>query len=427
MKGRDYVTKYINRSIEKKILNMNGNFPAILVTGARQSGKSTLLEFITTINNKKINSVSLDDMRERTMAIDDPELFLRTHEVPLIIDEFQYAPNLLSYIKIKIDEARKNELFGNGKKTGTLYYLTGSQVFETMEDVSESLAGRVGIVDLHPLSTRELNGALETEFIPNINVLKKKETVKKENSKKIFERIFKGSYPELYKNPKIDIEAFYSSYLRTYIERDVRKIINIQNESKFIKFISSVAARTGEEYSASDIAEDVGVDNQTIDKWISVLVNTYIIFLLQPHMNNNVGRVVKRPKIYFMDTGLACYLTGYVDANTLERSAYSGHIFETYVVSEIVKSYTNNNKDPRKHLYYYRDSNKKEIDLLVINGDNIYPVEIKKSANPGYDSIKNFDIVSKFEMKSPNGVVLCLTEDIHPLDENNYLVPIEYI
>ena len=361
------------------------------------------------------------------MAVEDPELFLRTHDVPLIIDEFQYAPNLLSYIKIRIDEARKNELFEAGKKIGTLYYLTGSQVFETMEDVSESLAGRIGIVDLHPLSTRELNGVLEEEFIPDIEILKNKQLVKKESSKKIFQRIFKGSYPELYKNPKIDIEMFYSSYLRTYIERDVRKIINVQNESKFIKFISSVAARTGEEYNASDIAEDVGVDNQTVDKWISVLINTYIIFLLQSHINNNVGRVVKRPKIYFMDTKLAWFLTGYVDAGTLERSAYSGHIFETYVISEIVKSYTNNNKDSKKHLYYYRDSNKKEIDLLVINGDNIYPVEIKKSANPGYDSIKNFDIVSKFEMETPNGIVLCLTESIHPLDENNYLVPIEYI
>ena len=263
--------------------------------------------FITSIRNKKINSVSLDYIRKRTMAVEDPELFLRTHDVPLIIDEFQYAPNFLSYIKIRIDEARKNELFEAGKKIGTLYYLTGSQVFETMEDVSESLAGRIGIINLHPLLTRELNGVLEEEFIPDIEILKNKQLVKKESSKKIFQRIFKGSYPELYKNPKIDIEMFYSSYLRTYIERDVRKIINVQNESKFIKFISSVTARTGEEYNASDIAEDVGVDNQTVDKWISVLINTYIIFLLQSHINNNVGRVVKRPKIYFMDTGLACF------------------------------------------------------------------------------------------------------------------------
>ena len=418
---------YINRTIEKKLKEMEGVFPAILVTGARQSGKSTLLEYITNNEKRNVNSVSLDDMKERMLAQEDPELFIRRHETPLIIDEFQYAPNLLSYIKLKIDEARKEELFGNGKKTGTLYYLTGSQVFETMEEVSESLAGRIGIIDLHPLSTREINHSKEDMFIPDINLLKKREPIKKQSISKLFERIYRGSYPELYKNSKMDIEAYFSSYVRTYIERDVRKIINIQNEQKFMKFISAIAARTAQEYNASDIAKDVGVDLETINKWTAILSNTYMIYLLQPHMNNNVGRIIKRPKIYFMDTGLACYLTGYVSSKTLERSAYSGQIFETYIISEIVKSFTNNNKDPKKHLYYYRDNNQKEIDLLVINEDCIYPVEIKKSANPGTDAIKNFNIVKKFEMKSPNGIVLCLTENIHPIDENNYLLPIEYI
>ena len=194
-----------------------------------------------------------------------------------------------------------------------------------------------------------------------------------------------------------------------------------------MKFISSMAARTGQEYNATDIARDVEIDAETVSKWTSILTNTYIIFLLQPHMNNNVGRIIKRPKIYFMDTGLACYLTGYISPETLQKSAYSGQIFETYIISEIVKSYTNNQRDPRKHLYYYRDNNQKQIDLLVVNEDNIYPVEIKKSANPGKDAIKNFDIVKKFEMNSPNGIVLCLTEKIHTIDENNYMVPIEYI
>ncbi len=388
---------------------------------------SKRLKYITKLENKNINSVSLDDITERIIAQSDPELFIRTHPTPLIIDEFQYAPNLLSYIKIKIDEARENELFGNGKKVGTLYYLTGSQVFETMENVSESLAGRVGIIHLHPLSTREINKCNEEIFIPDINILRNKQTVKKEYIPDLFERIFRGSYPEIYKNTDIDLEAYFSSYIRTYIERDVRKIINIQNETKFMKFISSMAARTGQEYNASDIAKDVEVDEETIKKWTSLLTNTYIIFLLQPHMNNNVGRIIKRPKIYFMDTGLACYLAGYVSSKTLEKSAYSRQIFETYVISEIVKSYTNNQKDPRKHLYYYRDNNKREIDLLIINENSIYPVEIKKSANPSNEAIKNFEIVDKFEMNSPNGIVICLTENIHPINEKNYLIPIEYI
>ena len=418
---------YINRTIETKLDEMYGNFPSILITGARQSGKSTVLQYIANTKKENINEVSLDDLNERTMAIEDPETFLRLHGVPLIIDEFQYAPNLLSYIKIKIDEARKNEMFGDGTKVGTLYFLTGSQVFETMENITESLAGRVGIIDLYPLSTREIYGLKEDIFIPNIDLIKNKQPLKYEYLDNVFERIFRGSYPELYKNTEINIETFFSSYLRTYIERDVRKIINIQDEPKFLKFISSLAARTGQEFNASDIAKDVGIDSETVNKWTGVLSNTYIIFLLQPHMNNNVGRIIKRPKIYFMDTGLACYLTGYVSPETLQKSSYSGQIFETYVISEIIKSYTNNQRDPKKHLYYYRDNNGKEIDLLVIDGDNIYPVEIKKGANPDKDAIKNFNIVKKFEMNSPNGCVICLTKDIHAINENNYMIPIEYI
>ena len=296
-----------------------------------------------------------------------------------------------------------------------------------MEEVSESLAGRVALVDLYPLSTREIEGCEDSLFVPDISFLKKKPLVKQLSTKKVFERIYKGSYPETYKDKNIDMEVYFSSYIKTYLERDVRQIINVKDEIKFFKFVSCVAARTGEEYNASDIAENVGVDNNTIDSWMSVLVNTYIVTLLYPHQNNNVGKIIKRPKIIFMDTGLACYLTGYVDANTLERSIYSGQIFETYIISEIIKSYTNNLKDPRKHLFYYRDSKGKEIDLLIIDGDNIYPIEIKKSANPGYDCIKNFDIVKKFEMNSPNGIVICMTKDIHAINDNNYLLPIEYI
>lgn len=419
--------KYINRSIQSKFDEMNGKFPVILVTGARQTGKSTLLEYINNSSNKKINYVTLDNMIERANAIEDPENFLRLHEAPLIIDEFQYAPNLLSYIKIQVDEARKNEIFGDGTEVKTMYYLTGSQVFQTMKNVSESLAGRIGILELNPLSTREINKLKEDCFIPDINILKKKEKLEYEPLGKIFDRIIKGSYPILYNGQENNLENFYSAYIKTYIERDIRELINIKDEVKFLKFISAVAARTGQEYNANDIGNDVGIDNKTVDEWMSILRNTFLVYFLQPYSNNAVSRVIKRPKIYFMDTGLACYLAGYLDSRTLEKSAYSGQIFETYVVSEIIKSYTNNSRDPRMHLYYYRDSNSKEIDLLVIHENNIYPVEIKKGANPGKEAIKNLNVVEKFELNSPNGVVICLSKEIHALSEKNYLVPIEYI
>jgi len=356
--------KYINRTIEQKIDEMKYNFPVILITGARQSGKSTLLEYINNVQSEKINYVTLDNIIERSNAIEDPESFLRLHEAPLIIDEFQYAPNLLSYIN-------------------------------------------------------------KTE----IDLLKKKEKLNYEPLENVFDRILRGSYPALYNQENMEdtLENFYSAYIKTYIERDIRELINIKDEIKFLKFISAIAARTSQEYNASDIGKDVGIDNKTVDEWMSILRNTFLVYLLQPYSNNTLSRVIKRPKIYLMDTGLACYLAGYLDARTLERSAYSGQIFETYIVSEIIKSYTNNARDPRLHLYYYRDNNQKEIDLLIVDQNNIYPVEIKKGANLGKDAIKNFNITKNFQMNSPNGVVLCLTKDLHAIDEKNYMVPIEYI
>lgn len=419
--------KYRTRTIEKSLNSLIDKCPVIMITGSRQVGKTTLLNHLVATSQKKINYISLDNILIRQQAIDDPELFLRTYETPLIIDEFQYAPNLLSYIKIKVDEARNNEMFNNGPEVGTLYYLTGSQIFQTMKGVSESLAGRIGILDLYGFSTRELNYSEENVFIPDIQILKQKEKLANLPTLNIFERIINGSYPEVNSTNGRNREQFYETYLRTYIERDIRQIINIKNESKFIKFISSVAARTSAEYNASDIAKDVGIDSKTVDEWISVLKNTNLIYMLQAYSNNNVKKALKRPKLYFMDTGLACYLTGYLNSETLEKSAYNGAIFETYIISEIVKSYTNNGKDPRSRLYYYRDTNQKEIDLLVFNENVVYPVEIKKSANPGKTAIKNFNIVQKFGTNVGNGIVLCMMENIMAIDENNYFVPIEYI
>lgn len=418
--------KYINRALEKIVKKTIGNFPVIAITGPRQVGKTTLLEYLSQNMYEKVNYVSLDDLLLRSQANEDPELFLRTHETPLIIDEFQYAPKLLNYIKIKVDEMRKNTLFKN-QDSKTLYFLTGSQVFSAMKNITESLAGRIAILDLYGLSSRELNGLEEKIFIPDISLLKEKKKTKKVSTLELFEKIINGSYPELNSNSSLNREVFYQSYIKTYIERDVRDLIKVKDETKFIKFLSSVAARTGYEYNASLIANDIEIDSKTVDEWMSILVNTHLVFLLNSYSNNTVQRVIKRPKIIFMDTGLACFLAGFLTPETLEKSSYSGQIFENYIISEIIKSYTNNGYDAHRHLYYYRDKEKREIDLLIVYNNVIYPVEIKKSANPGREAFKNFEVVKKFNLQVGTGVVLCMINEILALEEDRYFVPIEYI
>ena len=418
--------KYIPRTMEEKLISMIDKYQVIMITGPRQVGKSTLLNYISKKLNRNINKVTLDDLILRSQAQNDPELFLRTHETPLIIDEFQRAPELLSYIKMIVDNDNEKIIFGEKNKIETLYFLIGSQIFETMKEISESLAGRVGILDLYGLSEREIERKESSLFIPNINDIKKRKRTEYKSTIDLYKKIYKGSYPELYITEK-DIEQYYSDYFRTFIEKDIRKLINIKDENKFIKFISSLAARTGQEFIATSVASEVGIDDKTATSWLSILKNTGVIYLLQPYMNNSVGRAIKREKIYFTDTGLACYLAGYIDYVTLEKSAYSGAIFETYIIGEIIKSFVNCGKDARKHLYYYRDNNQKEIDLLINYNNIIYPIEIKKSANPGKEAIKNFDVTSNFETEKGNGIVLCMAKDITAFDDNNYMVPIEYI
>lgn len=419
---------YINRNIEEKVVELSKQFPVLMITGARQVGKSTLLNYINNLKEEKVTYVSLDKIQNRILAVEEPELFLETYKPPVIIDEFQYAPNLLSYVKIKVDEARLDEMFNNGKSVETLYYLTGSQSFLTMEKASETLAGRVGIIDLYGLSNRELNGLESRPFIPEIEALRKEEVTTKYNTvQELYKRIFKGSYPEIYKNEDISLENYFDSYVKTYIERDIRKLINITDEIKFMKFMVSVAARTGQELNITEIANDAEISSTTANDWLSILKNTGLIVLLEPYTQNVIKRVVKRPKLYFMDTGLACYLTKYPNAEVLEASAYSGHIFETFVISEIIKSFTNNGMDAKRYLYYYRDNNGHEIDLIIDYNNKLYPIEIKKSKNPGHDAIKNFYVLNDLKKEIAPCVVLCMADSIFPIDAYNYLVPIKYI
>ena len=417
---------YINRTMEITIEKMKKSFPVIMITGPRQVGKTTLLSIMADKNkDEKINFISLDDLNARTLAIEDPELFLRTYEMPLIIDEFQYAPKLLSYIKIIVDQKRLENLKDNNIKCNGLFYLTGSQAFETMENVTESLAGRIAILDMNGLTNREIENMQDEVFVPDLEILKNKKKTEVVSTIQLFEKIIKGSYPEIYKNQEIDRNEYFETYIRTYIERDIRQLINVQDEIKFLKFISNVAVRTGQELNLSDICNGIGITSVTAEKWLSILKNTGIVYLLQPYSNNNVARIVKKPKVYFMDTGLACYLAGYMDSVTLEKSAYNGAIFETYVISEIIKSYINNGLDAKKYLYYYRDNNGKEIDLLIIKNNVVYPIEVKKSANPGNEAIKNFSVVNKFGLEIGNGGVICMKSEIFPIDRENNYIPIE--
>jgi len=419
------MSAYISRSIEKQLIKSAKSFPVVMITGPRQVGKTTLLKMIN--SDSEINYVTLDDLNVRSLAIEDPELFLRKYKMPLIIDEFQYAPNLLSYIKIKVDEIRLEHLKNNEVKCNGLYYLTGSQLFHSMKNISESLAGRVGVLNLYGLTNREIENLSDDLFLPDLSLLEKRKMSSKLDITELFKKILLGGYPELYSNENLDREEFFSSYIKTYIERDIRELINVKDEVKFLKFISNVAARTGQELNINDICNSIEINNHTAENWLSILVSTGIVYLLQPYYNNDISRIVKRPKIYFMDTGLACYLAGYVDEITLEKSAYSGQIFETYVVTEIIKSFVNSGKDPKKYLYYYRDNNGKELDLIIVYNNVVYPLEIKMGANPSKDAVKNFNVVDRFGFEIGNGGVVCLKSEIFPIDDKNNFIPIECI
>lgn len=421
------MSNYIKRSVENKLEQLSKSFPVIMITGSRQVGKTTLLNNLQKQSKSEINYVSLDNLSVRALAKEEPELFLERYKAPLIIDEFQYAPDLLSYIKIIVDEKKQEHLENEKVQSMGLYYLTGSQVFHTMKSVSESLAGRVGILELYPLSNREIENKNEDFFLPIYESLENKEKTKRLDVDKVYEKILKGSYPELYSNPNIEPRDFFESYIKTYIERDIRELINVKDETKFLKFIESVAVRTGQELNINDISNSIEINNMTAQNWLSILVSTGLVYLLQPYSNNNISRIVKRPKLYFMDTGLACYLAGYMDSITLEKSAFNGAIFETYVITEIIKSFANAGLDSRKYLYYYRDNNGKEIDLLIIYNNTVYPLEIKKSFNPGKQAIKNFDVVNNFGLEIGNGGVICLAKDLFPLDKNNNLIPLELL
>lgn len=418
---------YIKRLLEENIKITAKTFPVVLICGPRQVGKTTILEKMKNDEKTSISYVTLDDPLERKLAKEDPSLFLEKHGIPLIIDEIQYATELLPYIKIIVDQKRREALENKNAKENGIYFLTGSQMFSLMQNVSESLAGRVGIIDMYGLSYSEIIANEQNYFLPTLKYCKEREKIKRPNVKEIFDFILRGSFPKLYQSDENIIQKFYSGYIRTYLERDIRDIINIKDEGKFLTFLSVLAARTGQELNYNSISQDVGIDNKTAEKWLSILRTSGLIFLLQPYSNNPTKRVIKTPKMYFTDTGLACYLAGYSDSETLEKSAINGAIFENYVVMEIVKSFVNAGKDPRLYLSYYRDSNQKEIDLIITINNTVYPIEIKKSKNPDKNMIKNFSVLRKDNIEIGEGGIICMIEKILPLDKENNAIPIQCV
>ncbi|MCL2505651.1 MAG: ATP-binding protein [Alphaproteobacteria bacterium] len=405
---------YIKRTIEKSIKESSDFFPVVLITGPRQVGKTTVFQ---NCEKKKRTYVSLDTLDNRRLAQTDPRDFLERYPAPVLIDEIQYAPELFPYIKSIVDE---------DKKSGA-YWITGSQQFELMKNVTESLAGRVGILSLQGLSQTEKNGTpKQPPFLPTTEYLSvKSKNEKKISVQKIFKTIWKGSYPKLFTDKDNRWELFYGAYVKTYIERDVRQLKTVQNELDFMKFMTALAARTGQLLNYSDLAKDVGVAVNTIRAWISVLQTSGLIYLLQPYSNNLTNRVIKTPKVYFMDTGIACYLTKWNSPETLEAGAFAGAIFETYVVSEIIKSYWHNGKEPA--VYFYRDHDAKEIDVILEENGKLYPLEIKKKSNPDKSDVAVFTTLKRFGKEAGSGGVICSAPTYLPLGENAFIIPVGYL
>ena len=408
---------YIERAITPILKKRVSTSKCTLITGARQVGKSTLVKH----EFSEYNRANFDDKLTRLQAKEEPKLFFLNNPCPLFIDEVQKENSIIEDIKMKVDESEERGLF----------ILSGSQKLELMKGISESLAGRVSITELSGLSMREINGVkFNRHFVPKEEYLKEREKDIKPYSD-LWKTIHKGSYPELY-DVERDWQEYYSSYVSTYLERDINELISTDSIT-FTKFLTAVAARTGEMLNYANIASEVGVSEPTIKTWISILERTGIVFLLQPYSASALSRAIKTPKIYFRDTGLACYLTRWLTADALKCSAVAGNMFETFMVSEILKSYTNEGKDYKFNIFYYRGKDKNvaeenEIDLIIEEDGVLYPIEIKMSGNPKVNMGAANPVLDKIKGKSRGmGVVLCLIDKKTYLRENLVALPIEYI
>ncbi len=405
----------IERTIESKLILSIGQWPITLLTGARQVGKSTLCYKIS--KEKGFNYVSLDDPMERATAVRDPVMFLKMHPAPLVIDEVQYAPQLFDFIEHEVNR-RKLE---TGSNYG-MYMLTGSQSYDLMQKVSQSMAGRINIMVMSPLSMREIRGDVELPFVPDV-VSSRTYNM---GPLDLYERMIRGFYPEMQVNHSKNTEEFYRNYVNTYLERDVTQIIGIRDRTAFTEFLSILASLTGQELVYETIASAVGVSPKTIKSWVGVLEAGHLIHLLKPYYDTSmVKRIVKHPKMYFADPGLACYLVGIHDSEVLSKSIYKGRMFETYVVDEILKSYSNNTL--QCDFSYYRDSNGNEIDLLMMRDEVVMPIEIKSGISFDKKDVSSFKQLKAGSRKIANGCVICNTEVPYAVMEDVPALPVTSI
>lgn len=407
---------YISRAIEKTFLAAVRDFKVVLVTGPRQCGKTTMMKKMAEDENRGRKYISLDDFAARKMAVESPNLFLQVYKPPVFIDEVQYAPQLFSYIKMYVDEYQQ---------PGDIW-LSGSQIFKLMENVQESLAGRVGILKMNTFSQAEIEEVESSPFRPEIEYLiARGENRKKIEMPELYERIFKGSLPDVVQHELSSRDRLYSSYIAAYIERDVREISGIIDSLKFYDFVTATAAHIGQIINFRTIADAAGISVQTAKEWMQILERLGIIFFLHPYTNNLLKRTISKPKLYFYDTGLAIYLTRWSDSITLMNGSFNVAALENFVVSEIVKSYYNAGEE--HYINYYRDKDAKEIDIVREINNTVYPMEIKKTGLPDERITKVFSVLENKGKTVAPGIVLCTAQNISTLGKGNYVVPIAFI
>ncbi|GHV34722.1 ATPase [Clostridia bacterium] len=402
---------YIKRDIESTILEVSKSYSAMIITGPRQVGKTTMLQKIA---ESERTYVTLDDLEARRLAQTDPALFLSLYPTPLLIDEIQYAPELFPQIKIAVD---------NGATPGA-FWMTGSQAFRLMELAQESLAGRAAILRMSSLSQHEIYGCNQHEPF-NVNFEKLRERSSngvQTDTISQYERIWKGSMPAYVSGKHPNREVFYSSYLQSYIQRDIGDMLSRMDSLQFADFVRAAACRAGQMLNVHDIALDVSVTDDTAKRWLQLMEKSGVIFYLRPYSNNLLKRTIKTPKMYFFDTGLVAYLTKYTTAEILMNGAINGAILENYVVAEIIKSYSNNGLDCIAH--YYRDKDSKEIDLIIEEGGELHPIEIKKTASPPTEFARTFKVLDASSMKRGMGAIICTKRELSAIDRETAIIPV---